>query len=213
VKVGAKPKLQNFVGDHQLKCCSKIKRFFCFPRQQSGRGIWSISSMLGGRRCDFIFPVETYKATYFAPSFERVPSIHCLAALYLGQVFWAAIRLWCHSELPDYVLHAKVDGLDIGGQHGRRFILLRHTHRPQRRSYPICTSRSVNVRHRCRGGWARTRLFLAEPCQEGGWRVGDESTRSLVGIFQSFHIPLVIRPGALHKSRRHGGALVGLAPW
>jgi len=30
-------------------------------------------------------------------------------------------------------VHEEVDGLDIGGQHGRRFVLLRHTHRPQRR--------------------------------------------------------------------------------
>jgi len=32
--------------------------------------------------------------------------------------------------------------MDIGGQHGRRFALLRHTHRPQRKPYSICTSRS-----------------------------------------------------------------------
>jgi len=46
----------------------------------------------------------------------------------------------------------EVDGLDIGGQHGRRFVLLRHTHRPQRRPCPICTNRSGNFRHRCGGG-------------------------------------------------------------
>ena len=34
-------------------------------------------------------------------------------------------------------VHEEVDGLDIGGQHGRRFVLLRHTHRPQRRPYPF----------------------------------------------------------------------------
>jgi len=44
------------------------------------------------------------------------------------------------------------DGLDIGGQHGRRFVLLSHTHRPQRKPYPICTSKSGNVRHCCGGG-------------------------------------------------------------
>jgi len=32
-----------------------------------------------------------------------------------------------------------VDGLEIEGQHGRRFVHLRHTHRPQRKPYPICT--------------------------------------------------------------------------
>jgi len=27
----------------------------------------------------------------------------------------------------DYAVHGEVDGLDIGGRHGRRFVLLRHT--------------------------------------------------------------------------------------
>ena len=58
----------------------------------------------------------------------------------------------------------------IGGQHGRRFVLLPHTHRPQRRPYPICTSRSGNVRHRCGGGWAGNRLFLGGSFLEGGYR-------------------------------------------
>ena len=44
------------------------------------------------------------------------------------------------------------DGLDIGGQYGWRFVLLCHTHKPQRRTYPICRSRSGNVRHGSRGG-------------------------------------------------------------
>ena len=47
----------------------------------------------------------------------------------------------------------------IGGQHGRRFVLC-HTHRLQRRPYPICTGRSGNVRHWCVGGWAGPRLFF-----------------------------------------------------
>jgi len=39
------------------------------------------------------------------------------------------------QSIKDWTL---VDGLDIGG-HGRRFVHLRHTHRPQRKPYPICT--------------------------------------------------------------------------
>jgi len=35
--------------------------------------------------------------------------------------------------------------LDIGGQHGRRLVLLHHTHRLQRRLYPIWTSRNRNA--------------------------------------------------------------------
>ena len=38
--------------------------------------------------------------------------------------------------------------MDIRGQHGRRFVL-RHAHRPHTGPYPICASRSGNVRHRC----------------------------------------------------------------
>jgi len=39
--------------------------------------------------------------------------------------------VWFHSD--DEV----VDGLDIKGQHGRQLVLQRHTHRPQRKSYPF----------------------------------------------------------------------------
>jgi len=62
---------------------------------------------------------------------------------------WAAIRLPAPSGRA---VHEEVDGLDIGGQHGRRFVLLRHTRRLQRRKYPICTSRSGNAQDRCGGG-------------------------------------------------------------
>jgi len=65
---------------------------------------------------------------------------------------WAAIQLSHRPEPSGHAVHGKVDGLDIGGQHGRRFVLLCHTHWPQRRPYPICTGRNGNVRHRCGGG-------------------------------------------------------------
>jgi len=52
--------------------------------------------------------------------------------------YWAAIRLSHRPEPSGPVVHDEVDGLDIGGQHCRPFVLLRHTHRSQ----PICTSRS-----------------------------------------------------------------------
>jgi len=65
---------------------------------------------------------------------------------------WAANQLSHQSELSDRVVHGEVNGLDIRGQHGRRSVPLRHTHRPQRRPYPICTSRNGNVPHRCGGG-------------------------------------------------------------
>jgi len=37
---------------------------------------------------------------------------------------WAAIRLSHLPEPSGRAVHREVDGLDIGGQHGRRFVLL-----------------------------------------------------------------------------------------
>jgi len=92
------------------------------------------------------------------------------------------------------VVRGKVDGLDSGGWQGRRFVL-RHTHRPQRRLYPIYTGRSGNVQHQCGGSWAGPRLFL------GGsfWEcvpVSGIKVQSLVGL--SAHCVLTIRP--LHRT-------------
>ena len=81
----------------------------------------------------------------------------------------AAIRLSHRPEPSGLAVREEVDGLDIGGQHGRRFVL-RHTHRPQRRPCPISTSRSGNVRQQCGGGWAGPRLFLGGSFRKGGYR-------------------------------------------
>jgi len=81
--------------------------------------------------------------------------------------------------------------LDIGRQHGRRFVLLRHTHKPQRRPYPICTSRNENARHRCGGGYAGTRLFLGGSFRWVGACVGDENAEPCVDVRPPC-IPLVI---------------------
>ena len=40
---------------------------------------------------------------------------------------WAAIRLCHRPEASGRAVHGEVDWLDIGGQHGRRFVLLRHS--------------------------------------------------------------------------------------
>ena len=54
---------------------------------------------------------------------------------------WAAIKLSHRPEPSGHAVHGEVDGLDIGGQHGRRFVL-RHTRRPQRRPYPRSAERA-----------------------------------------------------------------------
>jgi len=57
------------------------------------------------------------------------------------------------ASYPSWLaLHEEVDRLHIGGQHGWRFVFLHNTHKPQRRPYPICISRSGNAWHRCREG-------------------------------------------------------------
>ena len=90
---------------------------------------------------------------------------------------WAAIRLSHRPELSGRAVHEEVDGLDIGGQHGRRLILLRHTHRPQRRPYPICTTRNGNARHQFLEGSLR------------GVPVSGMKMRSLLGLYvhSAFH--------------------------
>jgi len=59
------------------------------------------------------------------------------------------------------------DGLDIGRQHVRRFDLLRHTHKPQKLTYPICANWRGHVWHWCGGGWAGLTLYLAGLFQGG----------------------------------------------
>ena len=65
---------------------------------------------------------------------------------------WAVIRLFRRPEPSGRAVHGEVEGLGTGGQHGQWFVLLRHTHRLQRRTYPICTSKSGNIQHRCGSG-------------------------------------------------------------
>jgi len=79
--------------------------------------------------------------------FWAISSNHCLAGTRSRGRCWAAIRLSHRPESSGRAVHEEVDGLDIRWQHGRRFVLLRHTHRPQRKPYPICVNRSGNVRH------------------------------------------------------------------
>jgi len=51
---------------------------------------------------------------------------------------WAAIWLSHHPELAGRAVYEEVSGLDIGGQHGRWFVLLCYTHRPQ--GLMVCSS-------------------------------------------------------------------------
>ena len=107
--------------------------------------------------------------------FWTCSSNHCLAALDLMGRYWAAIRLSHRPESSGHAVHEEVGGLDIGGQHGRRFVL-RHTHKPQRRSYPICTR-------------SRTQAVLGRVTPGGVGAVSGMKMRSLVGlsVHSAFH--------------------------
>ena len=70
---------------------------------------------------------------------------------------------------------------------------LRHTHRPQRRPFPVCTSKSGNVQHWCGGGWGGHRLILGGHSGSVGGGVGDENAEPC-GVVRPLHIPLEIRP-------------------
>ena len=75
-------------------------------------------------------------------SFQPVLSIHCLTEVYFGTGVEQPIDCLNshHPEPSGREVHREVGGLDIGGQHCRRFVLLRHTHRPQKGPYPICVT-------------------------------------------------------------------------
>ena len=54
----------------------------------------------------------------------------------------AAIQLSHHPEPSGRAVHGEVDGLDIRGQNGRRFVFLRQTHRPPRGRTPFVQTRA-----------------------------------------------------------------------
>jgi len=85
---------------------------------------------------------------------------------------WADIRLSNHPELSGHAVHGEVGGLDIGGQHGRRFVLLRHTHKPQKGPYtPFVQTGAETSDGTCAEAVkVGSKLFLGGPFQEGGCR-------------------------------------------
>jgi len=85
-------------------------------------------------------------------SFDPVISVHCFAAPDLGAGFEQLFNCLIVQNRQALQSMGEIYGLDIGGQHGGRFVLLRHTHRPPMEPYPVCTSRSGNVRHRFEDG-------------------------------------------------------------
>ena len=139
----------------------------------------------------------------FSPSQTCVKCFTCRLLIHLLSEFFkpllsrtrsrgrrrAANRLSHRPEPSGRAVHEEVDGLDNGGQHGWLFVLLRHTHRPQRRLYSICTSSSRNVRHQCEGGLSRTQAVFGRVIP-GGWvPVSGMQMRSLVGLsaHSAFH--------------------------
>ena len=100
---------------------------------------------------------------------------------------WAAIRL-SHRPEPS---GSAVDGWDIGGQHGRRFVLLRHTHRPQRRSYLICVKQERKRPTPVQRRLSRTQALLGSVIPGRGVcvPVSGIKVRSLVGYGRYWMYP------------------------
>jgi len=142
------------VGDVVLLCIFCCIVYFSVHQYQLVSIYLSVTLYIG-----MLFPLF-FVVVFMLPllSFERVSLSTASPPRYPGRC-WAAIRLSHRPEPSDRVVRGEVDGFDSGGRHDRRFVP-RHTHRPQRRPYPISTGRSGNVQHRCGGCWAGPRLFL-----------------------------------------------------
>jgi len=84
--------------------------------------------------------------------FEPVLKVHYLAALDIGAGVEQSFD--CLIIQNRQAMHCIGWSMDrtVKGNMFHGLILLRHTHRPQRKPYPIWLSRSENVRHRCGGG-------------------------------------------------------------
>ena len=87
----------------------------------------------------------------------------------------------------------EVDWLNIGVQHGRLFVLLRNTHRPQKKPYPICTTRSGEWNTGAEAGKTDPCSSLKGHSGRVGEAVGDENAESC-GVVRPLRIALVIRP-------------------
>jgi len=84
-------------------------------------------------------------------------SVNCFGRTISRGKCWAAIWLGHYPKASGRAVHGEVDGLDMGGQHGRRFVLLRHTLRPQSRPYHTQErKRQTTVRRRL----SRTHVVL-----------------------------------------------------
>jgi len=79
-----------------------------------------------------------------------VVTVHCLAAPDIVAGIKQPFDCLIVENLQAVQPVGEVEGFDIGRQHGRRFVLLRHNRRPQRMPYPIFVIRSGKVRH-CTG--------------------------------------------------------------
>jgi len=144
----------------------------------SSEAIWRLTKRNGWRK--FFFWASCYRC---CPLLDRTRSRYRC---------WAAILLSHRPELSGREVHEEVDGLDIGEQHGRRFVLLRHTHKPQRRPYiPHWYKQERSSAEAVKPD--RTQALLWRVIPGVGAGVRDESME-YGGVIRPLRIPLVIRP-------------------
>jgi len=125
-----------------------------------------------------------------------IGTLHCLCVCMAAQLH--ALSAQKKQTFTQYTIfiegklravHEEVERLDIRGQHGRRFVLLRHTHRPPRRPYPICASKRKKRPTLARNRLSRIHAVLVRVIP-GWWvPVSGMKVRSLVVLFShsAFH--------------------------
>ena len=100
---------------------------------------------------------------------------------------WAAYRLCHHPEPSGCAVH-NVDVLDIGGQHARRSVLLRHHRKPQRRPCPSVQA-GVETSDTCAEAFKPDPGYSSEGHYKGWVPMSRMKVRSLVGLsaHSTFH--------------------------
>ena len=101
--------------------------------------------------------------------------------------------------------------MDIGGQQGRRFVLLRHI-TDRRGGHTSFVQAGAET--------SDTGAEAVKPDPHYSWQSDARRMGGVLGmkVYEvSWYFPIMSHsigdpPGALHQSRRHGAALVGLVP-
>ena len=107
----------------------------------------------------------------------------------------AALGLNIYSLCPAlHAVHGEVAGLDIGGQHCRRFVFLRHTHTSQRRPYPFLQAGAETSDNGAEAVELNSKRCIWH-CHSERVGTGDQNENAeSCGVIHPLRMPLMIRP-------------------